>query len=198
MEVILLKKIDRLGDIGDVVTVKNGYGRNFLVPNEHALVATESNVKVFEAKKEEIKKQNDVAKEKAQAISDVISKKFYVMIMQSGDDGKLFGAVTSRNVASSINNESDLPEKISHKSIRISESIKYTGIYTIKLILHADVIVDVFINVARSQEEAEEAQHHYENPPKEKKQSHEYSDLPIEQPEDIAEEATTEEEAAAS
>lgn len=158
MEVILLERVEKLGAIGEIVTVKDGYARNFLIPSGVALRATAKNKEEFEAKKAEIEAENEEKKNLATELAENLEGKFFVLIMQAGEDGRLFGSVTARNIANLINGEQVVDSEISHKIIRANASIKYLGVYAVKLILHPDVIVSVNINVARSATEAVEAE----------------------------------------
>ena len=158
MEVILLERVEKLGAIGEIVTVKDGYARNFLIPSGVALRATAKNKEEFEARKAEIEAENEEKKSLATKLAEQLEGKFFVLIMQAGEDGRLFGSVTARNIAKLINIEEVVDSEISHKIIRTNASIKYLGVYAVKLILHPDVIVSVNINVARSSTEAVEAE----------------------------------------
>ena len=154
MEVILLERVEKLGRIGDVVTVKDGYARNFLIPRSKALRATNENKAEFEAQRKEIEAQNDVRKKDAESLFSKVDGLVVVLIRQAGEDGRLFGSVTARDIANEIAKKiSD----INHRHVNIGQPIKYTGIYNVKLSLHAEVIATVRVNVARTESEAKEA-----------------------------------------
>lgn len=158
MEVILLQRVEKLGAIGEVVAVKDGYARNFLIPNGVALRATAKNKEEFEAKKAEIEAQNEEKKTEAAKLAEKLEGRFFVLLMQSGEDGRLFGSVTARNIASLVNESGAIDGTVSHKVVRTSASIKYIGVYVVKLVLHPDVVVSINVNVARSETEAVEAE----------------------------------------
>lgn len=152
MEVILIEPVKKLGTIGDIVTVRNGYGRNFLIPTNKALRATAANKALFETKKQEIEARNADAKKAAEAVAKELEGKDFTFIRQAGDDGRLFGSVTSRDISTSIAHEA-----VSHSNVELQEPVKNIGVYDINLSLHPEVSARVLVNVARSETEAQSA-----------------------------------------
>ena len=167
MEVILLEHIDNLGNFGEVVKVKNGFARNYLLPNNKCLRATNENKAYFEAERAKMEQQVAAQVKEAEEKANKINEKFITLIRQAGEDGRLFGAVTTRDVSA------ELTEKfveVSKDSVRINTPIKYLGVYPIQISLAGAVKAQVRVNVARSEDEAKEAQELFLNPPKEAKQ----------------------------
>jgi large subunit ribosomal protein L9 len=159
MQVILLERVEKLGGIGDEVTVKDGFARNFLLPRKKALRANEANRKVFEAQRADIESRNAEAREKAQNTSSSIADKTFVVIRQASDMGQLYGSVSARDIAEIATTKK---VKLSKPQVLLNAPIKELGIFPVRVALHPEVIVDIKINVARSQEEAE-AQERGEN-----------------------------------
>lgn len=155
MEVILLEPIKRLGNIGDVVKVKNGYARNFLLPFNKALRATEDNITYFESKKADIKKESDKKFAAAEKIAKKIENAIVAIIMQAGEDGRLYGSVTAANIAHAASEQTK--QEIDRKQIILNAPVKYIGVHTIKIALHAELNTAININVARTLGEAEDA-----------------------------------------
>jgi len=153
MKIILLEKIEKLGSLGDIVEVKNGYARNFLLPKGKALRATSENIKYFEDKADELKKKNDADISEATKEINKITDKTFIIIRQAGENGQLFGSVTTRDIAK-ILEENDI-STISKSQISLLEPIKNLGIFEVKVNLHAEVSCVIKINVARTEEEAD-------------------------------------------
>jgi large subunit ribosomal protein L9 len=152
MEVILLERIEKLGAIGDVVKVKNGYARNFLLPNGKALRANESNRKVFEANRERIETQNAERRSAAEKDSKKIDGVTVQLIRQASNTGQLYGSVSARDLAELLEAEG---HKVSKNQIVLDRPIKAIGMQTVRIALHPEVAVSIKVNVARSPEEAE-------------------------------------------
>jgi large subunit ribosomal protein L9 len=152
MDVILLERIEKLGAIGDVVTVKNGFARNFLLPNGKALRANESNRKVFEANRERIESQNAERRTVAEADSKGIDGVTVQLIRQASNTGQLYGSVSARDLAEALEAEG---HKIAKNQIVLNKPIKAIGLQDVKIALHPEVSVTIRVNVARSPEEAE-------------------------------------------
>ena len=152
MEVILLERIEKLGAIGDVVTVKNGFARNFLLPNGKALRANESNRKVFEANRERIEAQNAERRAAAEKESKGIDGVSIQLIRQASNVGQLYGSVTARDLAEALEAQG---HKVAKNQIVLDRPIKTLGLQDVKVALHPEVSVTVKVNVARSPEEAE-------------------------------------------
>jgi len=152
MKVILLERVERLGTLGDVVTVKDGFARNFLLPRSKALRATSANLKVFEGQRHEIEARNDKAKEAASTAGESLDGTSYILIRQAGETGQLYGSVSGRDVADIVNAAGG---KIDRAMVVLDKPIKTLGFHSVKVKLHAEVTVQVNINIARSQDEAE-------------------------------------------
>lgn len=152
MEVILLERVEKLGQIGDVVTVKNGFARNYLLPRNKALRANAANKKVFEANRERIVAENAQRRETAVSESKGIDGKSITMIRQASNVGALYGSVSARDLAEALAADGI---KVSKNQIVLDRPIKNIGVHQVKIALHAEVSVTVRINIARSPEEAE-------------------------------------------
>lgn len=152
MQVILLERVAKLGQMGDVVSVKPGYARNFLLPQGKALRASDDNVKSFEARKAELEAQNLETKKEAAAVAERLNGTTYVVIRQASDAGALYGSVSTRDVADLL---AVADVTIERRQIVIGQPIKILGIHTVTLNLHPEVDSDIRLNVARSVEEAE-------------------------------------------
>lgn len=153
MKIILLEKIEKLGQLGDVVNVKNGYARNFLLPKAKALRATDDNLKYFESKSVEIRKKNDKEMASAAKLSESINNKTFVVIRQAGENGQLFGSVTTRDIANMLSDDG-VPE-ITRNQVSLVEPIKALGIVDVRIDLHPEVSVIIKLNIARTSEEAD-------------------------------------------
>lgn len=152
MKVVLLERVDNLGAIGDVVTVKDGFARNFLLPREKALRATSKNLEKFELDRAAIEARNEKNKEASQKIADKIDGQSYVMIRQAGETGQLYGSVAGRDVAEAIQAEGG---KVERSQVVLNTAIKALGVHEVLVRLHPEVSATVKINIARSAEEAE-------------------------------------------
>ena len=152
MEIILLERVRKLGQIGDVVTVKNGYARNFLLPQKKALRSTKANLAYFETQRAEIEARNLVAKTEAESVSTKLDGVSAIIIRQAGESGNLYGSVSARDIAAALG-EQDM--KVARTQVIMANAIKYLGIYSIQIKLHAEVFATIEINIARSAEEAE-------------------------------------------
>ena len=152
MEVILLERIEKLGAIGDVVKVKNGYARNFLLPNGKALRANESNRKVFESNRERIEAQNAERRAAAEKDSKGIDGASIQLIRQASNVGHLYGSVSARDIVEALEAEG---AKVTKSQIVLDRPIKAIGMQDVRIALHPEVSVTIHVNVARSPEEAE-------------------------------------------
>lgn len=152
MEIILLERVERLGQMGDVVTVKPGYARNFLLPHNKALRATKSNLAFFETQKAQLEAENLKRRDEAQAVADKINGHKVVLVRSAGEMGQLYGSVTSRDIAIALADEG---VSIDRRQVQIAEPIKTLGLFDLKISLHPEVSVTVVANVARSEEEAQ-------------------------------------------
>src|SRR5581483_7125848 len=152
MKVILLERVERLGVLGDVVNVKDGFARNFLLPRSKALRATSNNLKVFETQRAEIEARNQREREAAARSGDKLDGQSYVLIRQAGESGQLYGSVSGRDVAEAVNAEGG---RIDRSMVVLDRPIKTLGVHPVKIKLHAEVFINVNVNIARSQDEAE-------------------------------------------
>ncbi len=154
MEVILLEKIGRLGTMGDVVRVRDGFARNFLIPQHKALRATEDNKKTFESRRKEIEKQNEIRRQEALKAGKGLDKLSLVLVRQASEDGKLYGSVSVRDIELELKEKGyDVPRKLIH----LTSTIKNTGSYAATLSLHAEVEYKIEVRVVRNESEIEEA-----------------------------------------
>jgi large subunit ribosomal protein L9 len=152
MKVVLLERVEKLGVIGDVVSVKDGFARNFLLPRSKALRATAANLKVFESQRAQIEARNAEAKAQAEKGGEKLDGQTYVLIRQAGDSGQLYGSVSGRDVSEAIQAEGG---KVDRSQVVLDRPIKTLGLHEVKVRLHAEVTVGVTINIARSADEAE-------------------------------------------
>jgi large subunit ribosomal protein L9 len=152
MDVILLERIEKLGTIGDVVKVKNGYARNFLLPRGKALRANESNRKVFEANREKIEATNAERRSGAETEAKKVDGAKVQLIRQASNVGHLYGSVTARDLAEALEASG---HKVAKNQIVLDKPIKSIGVQEVKIQLHPEVSVTITVNVARSPEEAE-------------------------------------------
>ena len=152
MDVILLERIEKLGHIGDVVKVKNGYARNFLLPNGKALRANEANRKVFEANRAKIESDNAARKSVAEKESKDLEGVTVQLIRQASNTGQLYGSVSARDLVEVL--EAD-KHKVAKNQIVLDRPIKAIGMHDVRVALHPEVSVTIRVNVARSPEEAE-------------------------------------------
>lgn len=154
MQVILLENIRRLGKIGDEVKVKDGYGRNYLLPREKALRATETNRAVFAEKRAEIEKNNAENFKAAEKLAKKLEGSIVALIRQAGEDGRLFGSVTANDIAKALSEEKKVD--ISRNQISLNTPIKAIGVQPITINLHSDLSLEVHVNVAQTEDEAED------------------------------------------
>jgi large subunit ribosomal protein L9 len=153
MEIILLERIEKLGAIGDVVTVKDGYARNFLLPNTKALRSNAANKAVFEANRAKIEADNAARRSDAEKAAEGVNGKQIVLIRQSSNAGHLYGSVAVRDVVDALH--ADGVTNVSKAMVVLERPIKTLGVFDVKVALHPEVAVTITVNVARSPEEAE-------------------------------------------
>jgi large subunit ribosomal protein L9 len=151
MEVILLEHVEKLGKMGDKVSVKNGYARNYLLPQKKALRATEANMAYFEAQKAALEAHNKELFETASKLAESLNGFNAVLIRQAAETGQLYGSVTIRDIAGAIK---DAGFDVARRYVYMEKPIKDLGIYQIKLNLHPEVSQTILVNVARTAEEA--------------------------------------------
>ena len=152
MKVVLLERIGRLGQIGDVVTVKDGFARNFLLPQHKALRATKDNLVKFEGQRAQLEARNLELKKEAEAVSAKLDGKSFIIIRQAGDTGQLYGSVSTRDIADAATAGGFTMDK---RQVILDKPIKELGVHALKAQLHPEVQVKLSVNVARSTEEAE-------------------------------------------
>jgi large subunit ribosomal protein L9 len=152
MQVILLERIGRLGQMGDVVTVKDGYARNFLLPQKKALRATEENLKRFESNRGQLEARNLELKKEAEAVATRLDGQSFIAIRQAGDTGQLYGSVTTRDIVDIVTAGGF---SIDRRQVVLDRPIKTLGLHATRVALHPEVIVGVTLNVARTAEEAD-------------------------------------------
>jgi len=152
MQVILLERVGRLGQMGDVVTVKDGFARNFLLPQGKALRATEANRKRFEREKAQLEARDLELKTEAAAVSGKLDGRSFVIIRQAGDSGQLYGSVSTRDIAAVV---TEGGFSIERGQVMLDRPIKTLGVHKLRIALHPEVMPHVTINVARSSDEAE-------------------------------------------
>ena len=152
MKVILLERVGKHGHIGDEVTVKDGYARNFLLPQQKALRATEANRARFERDRAQIEKRNQERREAAAGVAAGLNGATVIIIRQAGETGQLYGSVSSRDIAEALSANG---QTVARSQVVLADPIKTIGIHTVPLHLHAEVDVSVSVNVARSDAEAE-------------------------------------------
>lgn len=151
MQVILLQRVENLGQMGDVVTVRPGYARNFLLPRQKALRATKENIAFFDGQKKELEAQNLKRREEAQKVSGKMEGLKVALIRQASEAGQLYGSVTARDIADAVTAKGF---KIDRNQVTMDRAYKLLGLYPVKVYLHPEVVVEVTINIARSEEEA--------------------------------------------
>src|SRR5690349_11561917 len=152
MEVILLERVEKLGAIGDVVKVKDGFARNFLLPNKKALRANENNRKVFEANRARIEEENANRRSDAEKASKSVDGKTVQLIRQASNTGQLYGSVSARDIVEALEAEG---AHVTKSQVVLDRPIKAIGMHEVKIALHPEVAVIVKVNVARSPEEAD-------------------------------------------
>ena len=152
MDIILLERVEKLGGIGDVVSVKDGYARNFLLPNKKALRANERNKKVFEANRARIEAENADRRGEAKKHAEDVNGRQVVLIRSSSNSGQLYGSVSVRDIVDALNEDG---AKVAKHMIVLERPIKTLGIFDVRVSLHPEVSVTIKVNVARSADEAE-------------------------------------------
>jgi large subunit ribosomal protein L9 len=151
MQVILLQRIGRLGQMGDVVNVKDGFARNFLLPQKKALRATEENRKRFESERKQLEANNLEQKTEAEAVAAKLAGKTFTAIRSAGDTGQLYGSVSTRDIAEVVTAGGFTVDR---RQVVMEHPIKTLGLHEVSVALHPEVVVKVSLNVARSEDEA--------------------------------------------
>ncbi len=152
MEVILLERIEKLGQMGDVVTVKPGFARNFLLPQKKALRASDENRSYFESQRTQLEAENLERRKDAEVVASKIEALKIVLIRQAGDSGQLYGSVSARDLADTV---SESGVTIARGQVMLDRPIKELGLHPVRVLLHPEVQVEVTANVARNEDEAE-------------------------------------------
>lgn len=152
MDVILLERVEKLGNIGEIVSVKPGFARNFLLPRNKALRASEANKKRFEANRAHIESENAMKRDHAIEDSKAVEGKSVILIRQASNTGQLYGSVATRDLAEALSEDG---AKVSRSQIILDRPIKALGLYEVRVALHPEVSVTIKVNIARSPEEAE-------------------------------------------
>jgi large subunit ribosomal protein L9 len=152
MQVILLERVEKLGQMGDEVRVKDGFARNFLLPKKKALRATKANRDFFQTQKAQLEANNLKLKGEAEKIGKKLDGQKFVLLRQAGDRGQLYGSVSPRDVADAMEKGGF---KVDRHQVSISVAIKSIGLFTLPVVLHPEVKVNIVVNVARSEDEAE-------------------------------------------
>jgi len=152
MHVILLERVAKLGQMGEVVDVKPGYARNYLLPQGKALSASKANIEAFEGRKAQLEAQNLETKKEAEAMADKLNGQQFIVIRSASDAGALYGSVTTRDAADAATADGFTVDR---KQVVLTAPIKYLGVHDVNVVLHPEVEATIELNVARSPEEAE-------------------------------------------
>ncbi len=152
-QVILLERVEKLGELGEIVNVKPGYARNYLLPQKKALRASKENVAYFEAQKKTLEADNEKKRKEAEKFAKKIDGITVPVIRQASEAGQLFGSVNSRDIAAAVSEESK--ETITRNMVDLNQNIKTIGLIPVAVVLHPEVKVEVIVNIARTVEEAE-------------------------------------------
>lgn len=152
MEVVLLERVAKLGQMGDVVSVKDGYARNYLLPQSKALRATKANLAQFEAQRAQLEATNLERRQEAEAVGQKLDGQQFIVIRSASEAGALYGSVTARDAADCATEGGFTVEK---RQIVLEKPVKELGLHPMKVVLHPEVTVEIVINVARTQDEAE-------------------------------------------
>ncbi len=153
MEVILLERVGRLGTVGDVVRVKNGYGRNFLLPQKKAVRATTNNKAQFDARRSEIEAADAQARTEAEKLAAKMGNVSVILVRQASEDGKLYGSVTGRDVTEALRAQG---HAVDRKQVELAMTIKNTGAYTAKIVLHPEVVLTASVTIVRNESDIPE------------------------------------------
>jgi len=151
MDVILLERIEQLGKIGDVVKVKPGFARNYLLPQKKALRATKTNREYFETQRGALEALNEVRLKEASGVSGQLDGLTVTLVRQASETGQLYGSASARDIADAV---SAAGHKVERRMVRLDQPIKVLGLHPVRVALHPEVVVTVTVNVARSEEEA--------------------------------------------
>ncbi|MBS0271731.1 MAG: 50S ribosomal protein L9 [Proteobacteria bacterium] len=156
MELILLQRVEKLGKLGDIVNVRPGYARNFLLPKKIALRATKENISHFEKEKEALEKVNLKHKDEAEVLAKRLEGTMVVLIRQASEGGQLYGSVSARDIADALKQE-----HVTKHNVKINLPIKTIGIHTVRVQLHPEVAINLSVNIAMSEDEAKAQANQY-------------------------------------
>lgn len=159
MQVILIKPVRKLGKVGETVNVKNGYGRNFLVPQGLAIRATKENVGKFATLQHDLEAKNTQSKASMEAAAKALNDKHLTFVTQSGADGRLFGSISLKLLAVSVSELAG--HKLTYSNIILDNPIKFNGVYQVQVMLHPEVFATILVVVAKSESEAQDALRDY-------------------------------------
>lgn len=167
MQVILIKSVRKLGRVGEIVNVKNGFGRNFLVPQNLAIRATKDNLAKFATIQHELESKNNKDKSVLEEMAKSLNDKHLTFVTQSGADGRLFGSISLKLLASSVSEI--VGHKLNYSNIILDNPIKFNGVYQVQVMFHPEIFANILVVVAKSESEAQDALRDYkENGKKEK------------------------------
>lgn len=161
MEVILIKPVRKIGTIGEIIKVKDGFGRNYLIPKNFAVRATKQNKELIEQQKHDFEVNNSARKLEAENIATFIANKEIMFIMQSADDGKLFGSVGNKDIAKQLSDSTNY--KITRANILLNTAIKTIGVFSVEVTLHPEVSVNILVIIARSESESTSLLNNYKS-----------------------------------
>ena len=161
MQVVLVKSVRKLGKVGEIVNVKTGFGRNYLIPQKIAIRATEENMKLIENKRHEYEAKDLQARKDAEVFNHTIAGTELIFVRQAAIDGKLFGSVSSKDISNQLFEKFN--SKIEYSNILLEAPIKSSGVYKVEILLHADIHADVIVAVAKSEVEATDAIKNFKN-----------------------------------
>ncbi len=152
MQVVLLERVEKLGQMGDVVTVKDGFGRNYLLPQNKALRATKANMERFEHQRDQLEARNLELRREAEAVAARLDGQRFNIIRQAAESGSLYGSVTARDIADTA---SESGYSVERKQVILDQPVKQLGLHEVRIVLHPEVFATVTVNVARNIDEAE-------------------------------------------
>lgn len=151
MQIVLLERVEHLGNLGDVVTVKPGYARNYLLPKAKALRATKDNMVLFEKRKADLEAANASKRSEAEKIAKKLDGQSFTLIRQASEGGQLYGSVSNRDIAEAL---AEAKHDVVRNQVRLMQAIKTLGVFQVPVVLHPEVQISVTVNIARSNEEA--------------------------------------------
>ena len=177
MQIILIKPVRKLGKVGEIVNVKSGYGRNFLVPQGIAIRATKENLAKFATLQKELEEKNTQEKLKMESAAQALDGKHLTFVTQSGADGRLFGSISLKLLASSLSELSGY--KLNYSNIILDGPIKFNGVFKVQVMLHPEIFASVLVVVAKSESEAQDALIEYKEGGKKKSENENIQELDV-------------------